>query len=82
MLNYRVNDKQKLYGLKQEMPEGMAYYFILVPEVKEKKFLGALKTDEPFTLDDFGDVIYCEYTPPTKELLVELENRYKVEFLE
>lgn len=82
MLSYRANDKQRLYGLKQEMPEGMAYYLILVPEVKERKFLSALKADEAFTLDDFGDVIYSEYTPPTKELLMELETRYKVEFLE
>lgn len=82
MLNYRISDKRKLYGLKQQLPEGLAYYFVLVPEVKEKKFLHALKDKAPFTLDDFGEVIYCEYTPPTKELLVELENRYKVEFLE
>lgn len=82
MSSYSPNEKLRLYGLRQQLPEeGDAYYFVLVHETKEKKFLQALKKTDRFDLKDFGEVIHSGFGEPPKELVKQLESSYKVEFL-
>lgn len=54
-----------------------AYYFVFVPQQKERQFLKAIEGDTTIDLEDFGHVIgSCYGTEPTEQLKIQLKERY------
>lgn len=83
MLKSMSAKSKRLYGLQQSFDDGKtAYYFVLIPEQKEKYFLRLLKGKEEFDLKDMGDIVHSGYGVPDKELIKQLSETYDVKFIQ